>query len=149
MSKMKELLQEDQRYYALWKESNIIYEEWAKAHGISANGLLIIQSLYDGICSQKEISKKWCIPKQTINTILKDFEVKGYLKFTAMEEDKRNKQIELTKAGREFVDNIIRQIQEKELYVIRKMGLDRMRQMNDSIELFNQLFREDGSLNHE
>ena len=140
-SKM-EILNERQRYYTLWKESNIIYEEWAKSHGLSANSLLILQSLYDGACTQKAISQRWCIPKQTINTILKDLEARGYLELTAMEQDRRNKQISLTHEGKQFVDTIITQILKKELYVIQQMGLGRMKSMNDDLELFIRLFRE-------
>lgn len=144
MCTRNEILRERQRYYALWKESNIVYEEWAKSHGMSANSLLILEALYNGICTQKEISQKWCIPKQTINTILKDLEAQGYLELTAMEQDKRNKRIELTSKGKQFVDRIITQVQEKELYVIRQMGLERMKSMNDSLELFISLFRAGG-----
>ena len=144
MCTRNEILRERQRYYALWKESNVVYEEWAKSHGMSANSLLILEALYDGICTQKEISQKWCIPKQTINTILKDLEAQGYLELTAMEQDKRNKQIELTSKGRLFADRIITQVQEKELYVIRQMGLERMKSMNDDLERFISLFRAGG-----
>lgn len=144
MCTRNEILRERQRYYALWKESNIVYEEWAKSHGMSANSLLILEALYDGIRTQKEISQKWCIPKQTINTILKDLEAQGYLELTAMAQDKRNKQIELTSKGRLFADRIITQVQEKELYVIRQMGLERMKSMNDDLELFISLFRAGG-----
>ena len=144
MCTRNEILRERQRYYALWKESNVVYEEWAKSHGMSANSLLILEALYDGICTQKEISQKWCIPKQTINTILKDLEAQGYLELIAMEQDKRNKQIELTSKGKLFVDRIITQVQEKELYVIRQMGLERMKSMNDDLELFISLFRAGG-----
>ena len=144
MCTRNEILRERQRYYALWKESNVVYEEWAKSHGMSANSLLILEALYDGIRTQKEISQKWCIPKQTINTILKDLEAQGYLELTAMAQDKRNKQIELTSKGRLFVDRIITQVQEKEMYVIRQMGLERMKSMNDGLELFISLFRAGG-----
>lgn len=144
MCTRNEILRERQRYYALWKESNIVYEEWAKSHGMSANSLLILEALYDGIRTQKEISQKWCIPKQTINTILKDLEAQGYLELTAMAQDKRNKRIELTSKGKLFADRIITQVQEKELYVIRQMGLERMKSMNDDLELFISLFRAGG-----
>ena len=42
-----EILEQLQRYYTLWKESNAIYEEWAKAQGLSSNSLLVIYSFYD------------------------------------------------------------------------------------------------------
>ena len=81
MEKSVEISEQLQLYYSLWKESNVIYEEWAKSQGLSSNSLLILESFYyDGDqCTQKSISQKWMIPKQTINTILKEFESKGYV----------------------------------------------------------------------
>lgn len=30
------------KYYAVWQEYNYVYEEWAKAHGLSVNSLFSI-----------------------------------------------------------------------------------------------------------
>ena len=73
---------------------------------------------------------------------MKDLGARGYLELTAMEQDRRNKQISLTHEGKQFVDTIITQILEKELYVIQQMGLGHMKSMNDDLELFIRLFRE-------
>ena len=82
-----------QRFYALWKEGNAMYEEWAKKRGLSSNSVLVLYSLYElkENCTQKSISQKWSIPKQTINTILKEFSANGYIELLTDKEDKRNK----------------------------------------------------------
>ena len=49
------------------------------------------------------ISEKWHIPKQTVNTILKDFQNKGYVEMVSSEDDKRNKIVCLTEAGKKLV----------------------------------------------
>ena len=74
----KNIQRELQRYYSLWKDGNAMYEEWAKAHGLSSNGVLVLYSLHNdnGECTQKSISQKWYIPKQTVNTKLKDLQTK-------------------------------------------------------------------------
>ena len=33
------LMEELNRYYAVWQETNYVYTEWAKAHGISVSCL--------------------------------------------------------------------------------------------------------------
>lgn len=149
MNKEIKFLEQLQRYYALWKESNAIYEEWAKTQGISSNSLLVLYSFYNdnGICTQKAISQKWYIPKQTVNTILKDFAERGFVEMVSMPEDKRNKQIRLTPTGKRFADSIIEKLQKNELYVMKKMGIERITCMNDNLMLFIQLFREGGLKN--
>ena len=144
MSEGKNVLVELQRYYTLWKDFTAMYEEWAKKQGLSSNGVFMLYSFYegDGACTQKMISEKWCIPKQTVNTILKDFQKKGYVEMLSMPEDKRNKLICLTETGKLFSDDIIKKLHEKEIYVIKKMGLNNIKNMNDNTELFIKLFRE-------
>ena len=137
-------LNELHRFYSLWRENNAIYDKWAKAHGLSSNELLFLYSLYeaDNHCTQREISQRWFIPKQTINTILKDFERKGYVKLSSSADDKRNKLIRLTPAGMDYVKSIIEELRAKELYVMQEIGTIRVREMNDSQELFIRLFNE-------
>ncbi len=137
-----------QRYYSLWKDCNAMYEEWAKTQGLSSNGVLVLYSFCEEeACTQKIISQKWCIPKQTVNTILKDFLKKGYVEMFSMPEDKRNKLICLTDSGKKYADEVMNRLHEKEMYVMEKMGLDSILSMNDHIELFMKLFREEGVKN--
>ena len=35
-------------YYAVWQECNYVYEEWAKAHGLSINSLFILSAIHEG-----------------------------------------------------------------------------------------------------
>ena len=137
-------LNELHRFYSLWRENNAIYDKWAKAHGLSSNELLFLYSLYeaDNHCTQREISQRWFIPKQTINTILKDFERKGYVKLSSSADDKRNKLIRLTPAGMDYAKSIIEELRAKELYVMQEIGTIRVREMNNSQELFIRLFNE-------
>ncbi len=140
----KDVVVQLQRYYSLWRDSIVMYEEWAKEYGLSSNGIFVLYSFYEseGKCTQKMISEKWHIPKQTVNTILKDFQNKGYVEMVSSETDKRNKIVCLTKAGKKYADDIIGKLQKKEIYVIEKMGLDSIKSMNDNTELFINLFRE-------
>ena len=108
------------RYYSVWQEYNYVYEEWAKSHGMSVNSLLVLSAIHEGgnDCTQRKISQRWMIPKQTINMILKEFERKGLVELLPMQEDKRNKLIQFTPAGDEYADGIISKLRKAELYVI-------------------------------
>lgn len=139
------------RFYSLWKDCTAAYEEWSKEQGLSSNGVLFLYSFFegDGVCTQKSISQRWCIPKQTVNTILKDFSKNGYVEMVSAPDDKRNKLIRLTESGKAYAENIIEKLREKELHVMKEMGLENMISLNNNTELFIRLFREGGLTEHE
>lgn len=134
------------KYYAVWQEYNYVYEEWAKAHGLSVNSLLVLCAIHDGgdDCTQKKISQRWLIPKQTINMVFKDFERRGFVKLFPLPEDKRNKVIRFTKAGKEYADSIISELRKVELFAVEEVGIERMKQLNENMALFVELFSKAG-----
>lgn len=133
-------------YYAVWQECNYVYEEWAKAHGLSVNSLLILSAIREGgeDCTQKNISQRWLIPKQTVNMILKDLEKRGMVALSPSQQDKRNKRISFTPAGVEYADSVISKLRKVELFVLEEMGLERIKQLNENMSLFVELFSKAG-----
>lgn len=142
-------MEEVNKYYAVWQEYNYVYEEWAKAHGLSVNSLLVLCAIHDGgdDCTQKKISQRWLIPKQTINMIFKEFERKGFVEVFPMPEDKRSKSVRFTAAGKKYADTIISELRKVEIFAVEEIGIERMRQLNDSMALFVELFSKAGSKN--
>ncbi|MCI8284669.1 MAG: MarR family transcriptional regulator [Firmicutes bacterium] len=130
------------RFYDVWHECDYAYEVWAKEHGISVNALFVLSAIYECAedCTQKNISQRWLIPKQTVNMILKDFITKGLVELVPMHEDKRNKLIRFTESGKEYADGILSELRETELFVIDEMGIERMKLLNDNAALFAELF---------
>ncbi len=137
------------KYYAVWQEYNYVYEEWAKAHGLSVNSLLVLCAIYDGgeDCTQKKISQRWMIPKQTVNMVFKEFERKGFVELFFLPEDKRNKVIRLTRAGKEYADTIISELRRAELAAVEEIGVERMQQLNENMALFVEFFSKAGGKN--
>lgn len=152
MSAHSDLLEELNRYYAVWQETNYMYAEWAKAHGISVSCLLALTAIDEGgdDCTQKKISQRWLIPKQTVNMVLKDFENRKFVELLPMQGDKRNKRIQFTEAGREYADTILNELRKVELSAIQKMGIERMHRLSEDGALFIKLFYEaGGEVNHD
>lgn len=140
------------KYYAVWRETNYVYNEWAKEHNLSTNSLFILLSIYEDeqSCTQKKISRKWLISKQTINMALKEFERHGFVELLPLPEDKRNKIIRFTSAGKQYAENIIAELRQAELAAIAVLGTERMRQLNDNMALFIELFAQaGGKIRHE
>lgn len=144
MDETATLLEQLNRYYMLWRESISMYEEWSKMHGLSYNNVMVLYSIYEnkGHCTQTMISQKWLLPKQTIHTILKDFERRGLIEFSPSPSDKRNKIIHPTKAGEEYADRIITGIRRLEYHVLKSMGIQQVERMNNDFERFIELFQE-------
>lgn len=138
----RDIQQELTRFYAVWKECNLAYEKWAASRGLSSNGVLVLMALSETLepCTQKQIGLQWGLPKQTVNNILREFLKKGYVALTAMPDDKRNKAIHLTEAGRTFAGDILEELHRKEARVAASIGLDKLRDLNDTLARFVDLF---------
>ena len=151
MNNKEEKFEQLQRFYALWREENAVSDDWAREQGLSSNSALILYSLYEAKenCTQKSISQMWSIPKQTVNTILKEFSANGYIELSADKKDKRNKLIMLTPKGNAYAGKIVESLRKRELFAIDQMGLENITRMNNDTELFISLFKRGGSLENE
>lgn len=143
------IMKEIKKYYIIWQEYNFVYEEWAKKNNLSVNSLLILCDIYDNKedCTQKKISQKWLIPKQTINTILKDFERRGFVKLLPSPENKRNKVIQFTSEGKEYADSIISKLRKIEISAMEEIGVDYMKELNKKNFLFIKTLKKMGGKN--
>ena len=82
-------------FTGLWQETNMLYADWAKRHGLSLTELLVALSLVEQPqgCRQRDICRRWALPKQTVNTILDGMQKKGYIRLDVLPTDRRSKQI--------------------------------------------------------
>ena len=137
------------RYYHVWRETNRIYSDWAKKHDISYNALLILYSLWNAkhYCTQKMICDQWMLPKQTVNTILKEFEKKELVFFGSTPYDHRKRGIRRTDAGIAYAQDVIPKLMELETQAMEKMGKDRADALIENTALFIDYFKE--GMNHE
>ncbi len=144
------LLEQLNRYYNLWRESTLMYEEWSKRRGLSYNSVMVLYSIVEApdTCTQKKIHEKWLLPKQTINTILKEFERRDLITLSPLPTDKRNKLIHPTASGQEYAQKIISDLRELELYVLETLGLERVSHMNRDLSLFIELFHKGEEMQH-
>ena len=131
-----------EKYYNLWQETTILYERWARLHGLTYNSLTVLIAVADrrrGTCTQKSICREWALPKQTVNTILKDFEKQGL----------RSKAIHLTEQGREFCAETLGSLKKLELFIIEQMDPALVDGMIGGMELFCQYFKKGMEQKHE
>ena len=83
------------------------------------------------------------MPKQTVSSILKNFEEKGYLSFQPDETDRRGKKIGLTEAGYRVVKPMMEELERTELAVVRRIGQEKMEALLEINRMFCQYFQEE------
>ena len=88
------------------------------------------------------------IPKQTVHTILKDLEKKGYVTFTDMPSNRRQRIISLTDIGNKYANQIAKELYEQDFRVLEKMGLERMIVLNEHLSLYVKYYRETEQTNN-
>lgn len=85
------------------------YELHARKHNLTSKELFVLDIIWfaeDG-CLQSEICERLTATKQTVSAIIKKFWKLGYISLTEAENDRRNKIVRFTDAGREYAKNII------------------------------------------
>lgn len=80
------------------------------------------------------------MPKQTVHSILKNFEKKNWVILKIQEKDHRNKVISLTRAGYEFAKVVMRDLQQHEGMVWEKLGEQRRQDLLENTTLYLKYF---------
>lgn len=93
-------------------EQFALYDEYAKRHGMLMKTLLVVNALFyakEGL-TQTEICRRTFQSKQTVNVIIKNLLADQYVTVTEMPENKRNKIVRMTEAGRAYCEKVVRHI---------------------------------------
>ncbi len=120
-----------------------IYYLSEKKKRLSDAELCVMYALDDGEPhSQKEIAEQWLVPKTTINTITKRWEDRGLLVQTPIPGRRREMQITLTDAGKDYANSFMSFIYKAEDIALQKT-LDRYSvAFIEALEYFGESLKE-------
>ena len=93
-------------------EQFAFYDEYAKRHGMLMKTLLVLNALFyakEGM-TQAEICRRTFQSKQTVNSIVRNLWTDSYVTITESPEDRRNKTVQMTDAGRAYCEKAVRHI---------------------------------------
>lgn len=93
-------------------EQFALYDEYAKRHGMLMKTLLVVNVLFyapEGM-TQTEICRRTFQSKQTVNLIIKNLLADSYVTLAEVPENKRNKIVQMTDAGRAYCEKVVRHI---------------------------------------
>ena len=110
------MTREDRRnaylYCKFRDEQFALYDEYAKRHGMLMKTLLVVNVLFyseEGM-TQTEICRRTFQSKQTVKLIIKNLLQENYVTVAEVPENKRNKIVRMTEAGRGYCEKVVRHI---------------------------------------
>ena len=110
---------------------------------ISDAELSVMYALDDGKPhSQREISREWLVPKTTVNTIVKRLEKEGLLTQTPIQGKRREMNIMLTDAGREYAKSFMSFLYKAEDKALKKTLDKYSDEFIEVIEYFGESLKE-------
>lgn len=101
MSRQEELTAFWKAENRLYNETNQIYHRLARRGGLSDCAFWLLYALRDGDgpMTQAQLSTLLCLPKQTVNSALKQLTEAGCLRLEAVDGNLKNKRVRLTETG--------------------------------------------------
>ena len=111
-------------------EQFALYDEYAKRNGMMMKTLLVVNVLFyakDGM-TQKEICQRTFQSKQTVNLIIKNL----------LPENKRNKLVRMTDAGRAYCEKVVRHITRAEDTAMSMFTPEQQQQLIDLSRTFTR-----------
>lgn len=118
-----------------------LYTEWAKQYQITLNELHFLYHIArNGQSSPSAIGDRWSLSKQTVTSVCKQLDKKGYLQFVADEKDKRSKLIGLTAQGRAFIDPIVAELTQIEWQTEQEYSSEKLTALLSEVEQLLEIF---------
>lgn len=141
---MKEDRRNSYLYCKFRDEQFALYDEYAKRHGMLMKTLLVVNVLfYDSLYSkggmtQTEICQRTFQSKQTVNLIIKNLLAESYVTVTEVPENKRNKIVQMTEAGRAYCEKVVRHITWAEDTAMSMFTAEEQKQLIDLSRTFTK-----------
>lgn len=130
------------KFHEYWEAVNSTYEEYARELGVSYSFLHVLCELYnsDSVMTQRRICEVCHLPKTTVNAIITGLMKQGHVLLKELKEDRRQKQIVLTKKGLNYASPIMEHMQESELKAFECIDEETIQYMINGIKEYQELF---------
>ncbi len=136
-----DIKREAKRLDDIWQNIDSVYEYYAKQHGLNSTTMYLLHIIFTSeSCTQKQICDIMMLPKQTVNTIVRDYQNKGLLETTESPEDRRHKHIRLTQQGKDYCKQILPPVEEAEAYALEQFSEDERSMMFTLMEKYSRIF---------
>lgn len=111
------------RYYKSGLKPTIFIPNGPNSHGITINTLLVLYMVRNTErCTQTDLCRILMLPKQTVNSILKNLESRGYVSQQTDSADRRSKIIIFSPEGRDYAEHVLAELYEAESEAFNAMS---------------------------
>lgn len=109
---------------------NGFYQKWFQTHTMNSYLVQTLNALYmEPELTQKEVSEKYQIPRQTVNNAVQALKKDGYVELVQNSSDKRWKTISFTDAGKQYAYETLLPLLELDHTIAQKMGPQKYEQL--------------------
>ena len=121
-------------------EQFALYDEYAKRNVMLMKTLLVVNALFyaESGMTQTEIGQRTFQSKQTVNLIIKNLLAESYVTVTEVPENKRNKIVQMTEAGRAYYEKVVRHITWAEDTAMAMFTAEEQKQLIDLSRTFTK-----------
>lgn len=133
------------RYSRIFKDTDKIYHNFAKSYGLSDCAFWILYLLRetDTQYTQAEICNMLSLPRQTVNSALKNLQSEGYICLTPVENNKKSKILVLTEKGEGLAKNSADMVLKAEIKVLRQFSENELQLFLSLSEKYAVLLRKE------
>lgn len=131
-------------FYRTFQEIDGLYVSYAKDSGLSEVELYVLEYLCanDEPCTQKEIAEQLMVTKQAVNLAVRHFLSRDLVDLREIKEDRRNKTVRLTEAGRAFAKPIVEKMWDAEMTTIRQLSDEQREQVIEAARIYEKTLRD-------
>lgn len=122
---------------------NGLYYHWCQVNGRNEYFIRILCALYhDPELTQKELSDKYLVPRQTVNNAVQFLKREGYITLSQDKNDKRWKRIRFTGEGLAYARKELAPVLALEAYSLEHFGADRFSGLADLLFVYGDVVEE-------
>ena len=128
------------RFHKCMQKLDLIFDKYAKTLKLThTNFKILLNIFFAENISQKTLCEILALPKQTVNASITYFYRKGYIKLIENPENRREKTIHFTEAGKKYSENVISKFAEAQFKIIMENRYKDMKIFIDTMEDFVEL----------
>ena len=120
-----------------------LYCEWVKKRDMNYNEFLMYYILLEGSRTQKELSLRSHLIKQTVNNIIRSMMHDGYVVLKENPNNYREKIVELTEKGKEKAHQVVDEMIEIENRAVKRFGEDEIKKFGEYDVRFAKILEEE------
>lgn len=125
---------------------NGLYQKWYQLRGLNSYLLQTLNALVmEPDLTQREISDKYQIPRQTVNNAIQALKKDGYIELHQDEKDKRWKKILFTEQGRAYAEETVSPLFTLDQKIVKRMGKGKYVQLIALLQAYGDALEQETS----